>query len=458
MKWISVVLMMLVLATNVPAQDSSDLLRTPAAAPLQRTPAKDVPRLSTGKVALTTAERNSLLHAAQGAVLRLPSLDVLTGNTTGEMNYRRIQPFAPGAKILQVSPAGVTRVDTPQRLFFLATNGQSSAGLAVDPVTRAISGLLVSGGDHLEISSTDGQNLTLSAPEPAPEGSSTCGTEAENQPGFDLAALQSGAFRSMSAAPAGTALSYQAVVAIDTDTEWMAGKGDDTVTAMNWITDVFLAMNVFYERDVETRLLIGDVTLRIGPDPYSVATDRSAQLDEFAQHWRLNLGSLDRDFAALFSGRGIASGSYSGIAWINQYCQKGFLQGSRTVGSYSFHAIGTNRTTANTAIFVGHELGHNMGSPHTHCYGPAIDQCFNAEGGCYSGPVSCPAGGKGTVMSYCHVGTGSGGAGCGGSLLEFHPTVQSLIEDRLSANSPSCIAPFAEPPVTSLFSDGFEAP
>ena len=457
--------MALALVTNLPAQGGSDFLRTPAAAPFPRLPANDHPGLAAGKVVLTAAERNNLLHAPHGATLRLPSLDAFTGNATEVMNYRRVQIFAPGAKILQVSPAGDVVVPMPLRLFFLATNHASSVGLAVDPATGAIGGLFAKGGDHLEVSSADGLNLTLSAPEPLPEGSSTCGTEAENQPGLDLAALQSGAFRSMSAAQAGTTITYQAVVAIDTDTEWMAGKGNNTVTAMNWITDVFLAMNVFYERDVETRLLIGDVTLRIGSDPYSVTTDRSAQLDEFAQYWRLNEDSLDRDFAALFSGRGttagsLAKGSYSGIAWINQYCQKGFTQGSSTVGSYSFHAIGTSRTPANTAIFVGHELGHNMGSPHTHCYTPEIDQCYNLESGCYSGPVSCPTGGngKGTVMSYCHVGTGSGGAGCGNSNLEFHPTVQSLIEDRLAANSPNCIAPFADQPIPPIFSNGFEAP
>jgi hypothetical protein len=189
-----------------------------------------------------------------------------------------------------------------------------------------------------------------------------------------------------------------------------------------------------------------------------VPTDRSGQLDEFAQYWRLNMGALDRDFATMFSGRDISSSFFSGIAWIDQYCKKGAVQpNGRTVGSYSFNAIGTSRTAANTAIFIGHEFGHNMGSPHTHCYTPAIDQCYGSEGGCYSGPVSCPTGGKGTVMSYCHV-SGPAGAGCGNSNLEFHPTVQSLIESRMAANSPSCIAPFVEPPIPSLFEDGFEIP
>jgi len=64
---------------------------------------------------------------------------------------------------------------------------------------------------------------------------------------------------------------------------------------------------------------------------------------------------------------------------------------------------------------VAHELGHLANGPHTHCvpltaaqqaqYGVSrgyIDQCFNGEPGCYSGPsISAPAE-KGTIMSLCH--------------------------------------------------------
>jgi hypothetical protein len=299
----------------------------------------------------------------------------------------------------------------------------------------------------------------LVAVEPLPDGSDSCGTRIEDQQDFDLAKALGGTARSLSAAPAGSSTSYQTEVAIDTDNEWMAGKDNNPSTAMNFITDIFLAMNVFYERDMETRLLIGDVILRTIDDPYSVASGPSAQLDEFAHYWHENQGSVERDFAAMFSGRDIGSRSFSGIAWIDQYCNKGYVQGDdRTVGSYSFNAIGSNRTPANTAILVGHELGHNMGSPHTHCYKPAIDQCYGGESGCYDESVSCPADGQGTIMSYCHVSAASGGAGCGTSNSRFHSGVQDLIKNRLAANTPSCLAPYEEEPPaeTPFFENGFE--
>jgi hypothetical protein len=84
-----------------------------------------------------------------------------------------------------------------------------------------------------------------------------------------------------------------------------------------------------------------------------------------------------------------------------------------------------------------------MGSSHTHCYNPPVDNCYNGESGCYSGTPQCPASGKGTVMSYCHVG-GPSGAGCG-SNQEFHPTVQALLEGRLATEmADGCIAPYSD--------------
>src|SRR5690606_19866260 len=57
-----------------------------------------------------------------------------------------------------------------------------------------------------------------------------------------------------------------------------------------------------------------------------------------------------------------------------------------------------------TVLVLTHELGHNIGSPHTHsCSWPggAIDDCYEVEGGCSPGPDPGPAGG--TIMSYCHL-------------------------------------------------------
>jgi hypothetical protein len=177
-------------------------------------------------------------------------------------------------------------------------------------------------------------------------------------------------------------------------------------------------------------------------------------LNEFGAYWKDNMGHVERQFAAMLSGRNINNGYFSGIAWVDQFCEYGRSWGAQTPGSFSYNAIGSSRTAGNTAIYLGHEIGHNMGSPHTHCYDPPVDGCYNAgSSSCYSGTTECPAGGPGTIMSYCHL------AGCGTSNSEFHPTVQSLIEGNLAAElAAGCILPYGQEPPDddTIFSQGFE--
>ena len=460
MKRISLLVTVLIITGHLQAADLSAPFAHPGRPAATPPGDQEVPRpISPGVVGLTAEERRALRLARTGDSVRLPSVAVFTGNQEDALRFQRFELFAAGSRAYLVTGDSRTEIALPPIHYFLATNRSTGIGLAVDSRSGAVSGFATQGGERLEIRAATGMELEFSQGQDPMDNSNSCSTQNDDQPPEALAFLDQGNALSKSAAVAGEVINYQAVVAVDADTEWVAAKASPAA-ALAWISEIFLAMNVFFERDVETRLLIGDVILRGDPDPYSEPSDRSLQLDEFAAHWRLNHGNIDRDFATLFSGRGIGSGSFSGIAWVNQYCQQGFVQSNgRTVGSYSFNAIGAGRTTANTALFVGHEIAHNLGSRHTHCYTPAVDQCYGSESGCYSGPVSCPAAGKGTIMSYCHFSTASGGANCGTSKQEFHPTVQSLLEDRLAANSPACIAAFVAPdpnPETSIFSDSFE--
>lgn len=422
--------------------------------------AAEVPDIQPGSFTITKYESEVLSHSRLGDHITLPSIDQHIDSGEAPLEFRRIELFAPGARVVVLGPDGAVEWQQDARQFYIASNRTTGVGIAVDTASGEISGFAIKGDSKLRLDGQLGVGIELQAIEQAPDQVNSCGTSLDDQPEQSLAHLNSPIPESASAAESGSSINFEAVIAVDTDTEWMAGKGNNPATATTWITDTFLAMNVFFERDVETHLLIGEIILRTGTDPYSVATNRSNQMDEFANHWRLNMAATNRDFATLLSGRDIGSNSFSGIAWINQYCRKGQLQGDRTVGSYSFNAIGTNRTPANTALYVGHEFGHNFGSPHTHCYSPSLDQCYNGESGCYSGSLSCPAGGKGTIMSYCHV-SGSNGAGCGTNKSEFHPTVQTLLEARMAANSPSCIAAYEEPPEPDeppIFKSDFESP
>ncbi|MCI0472779.1 MAG: T9SS type A sorting domain-containing protein, partial [Ignavibacteria bacterium] len=94
-----------------------------------------------------------------------------------------------------------------------------------------------------------------------------------------------------------------------------------------------------------------------------------------------------------------------GIAWVGTLCQP-FNPGDSS-GRYAISVIDNQLIPfpqySWVVNVVVHEMGHNLGSNHTHsCIWPGgpIDSCFNIEGVCYSGP-QIPR--VGTVMSYCHL-------------------------------------------------------
>jgi hypothetical protein len=162
------------------------------------------------------------------------------------------------------------------------------------------------------------------------------------------------------------------------------------------------------------------------------------------------MGHIDRAFAVLLSGKSSNPNSSSGRAWRDGYCETQSMGGGYSVSQVY---LASWISVSYDAQIVAHELGHNLGSPHTHCYNPPVDYCYACESGCYSGTVSCPAGGRGTLMSYCHT-SYCGGAACGSNLFELHGVVAGYMDAYVSAHYPSCVTDAAG---DSLFADGFEA-
>ncbi len=376
---------------------------------------------------------------------------------TQTVDLKRYELMAPGAKITVIDETGKRNLPIPEMMFFSAP--KTGLGFMLDGKTGDVEGLISQDGVRMYITGNlqTGLDFRLDELNKSEEQvSAQCHSALGDQPKQLIGELElSDLSKTLEQNTRGTTL-YETVIAVDTDTEWMDGKSDNPSTAMAYINTLFTSMNVFFERDLSLRLLLGDVTLRINTDPYPTEDNISNYLTDFGEYWRVNQGNIPRDFALMLSGQNIGSNSFSGIAWVNAYCNNGFQFGSQTAGSYSVNRIGTNFGAASVAMFVGHELGHNMGSPHTHCYNPLVDQCYNGEASpqndCFDGTPVCPVGGKGTIMSYCHFGAPSG-AGCGRSDEEFHPTVISRINSQIVANFPSCIQSLGS---DIIFEDGFE--
>jgi hypothetical protein len=134
------------------------------------------------------------------------------------------------------------------------------------------------------------------------------------------------------------------------------------------------------------------------PDPYISGEDTREMLDLFAFNLKNN---FEGQIAQLVSTRALGGG----IAYVDRVCDN--YNASNNSGPYAVSAA-LNTSFASYPTYswdvqvVAHEMGHTLGSPHTHsCSWPngPIDNCFSPEGGCAPGPNPS----VGTIMSYCHL-------------------------------------------------------
>jgi hypothetical protein len=203
------------------------------------------------------------------------------------------------------------------------------------------------------------------------------------------------------------------------DYETYIDKNSNTTTVTNFVTAIFNVISTIY-RNEGIYVALHKIVINTASDEYqSLSTSSSSNfLNKFGQ---LTQNALQgANLAMLFSTRG---GGMGGVAWLDALCDAYTPNGNQHYGPYSFMNINTSGPGAfptyswNTAASA-HEIGHNLGSPHTHACrwtstgytqnGQAIDGCYNQENGPCSllGP-QYPTNG-GTVMSYCHLVQGVG--------------------------------------------------
>ena len=416
-----------------------------------------------------------LLQAAQNTTVRVADWPV-GPDARADVLLTRFDVYAPGAKIFVVEGKGqrpIMREIPRSRLAFFsgtaADDPEVTVFAAVDPDTGHVNGFTQTRDAFHELhplshvpslAVEEGTRSHLVAPaevflkERGEQSSWACG-----QTGAPLDFMQE--MQEMSErmaaelAPPGSVTAnaittlHTATIAVDTDNELLSIKfGNNTTTATNYIASLIASMTVIYERDALVRLLQGQTFLRPSttPDPYNqtgTGSASAAKLQEFSNVWNTTHAGVTRALAMMLSGKG-GSGA-SGIAWLTSLCSKYY--------GTSFTQVFTSGTTPSSGdiLVVAHELGHNFGSPHTHCYATPIDNCYNAESGCFAGTKSCPAAQTingvtsvtGTLMSYCHL---SGLAGCSSKTV-FHPrTITEKLAPAIQNAVNSCIFPAGTPP------------
>lgn len=407
-----------------------------------------------------------------GGELRLRELFLETLGPV-ELELERFRVFAEDAVIL----AGDSPLPVPAHAYFRGRIAGRPGSIAVlsFKFDGAIDGLVLSAGELWRLASDDGRALLnatrLDVLEESRERPFTCDvprlTAANAATELPAAAVEpgTGSLETID-------FSYTARIAVDTDWEFLQKFGGDVVAATDYVGDLFAFSSAIYEAEVDTSLYIGYLKWWPGPsagvDPWTESGCVEA-LGEFRGYWLSNRAGVERSTAHLLSGKSTGCG----IAYLSALCSSSY--GFGVSGSLSGRFDPLDPTSSSgfwDILVVSHELGHNFGSSHTHCYDGVlgnpdpVDECHSGEDGCYSGPESlpgCSPGGRcGTIMSYCHTISG----GYGNISLTFGaghpygvapwrvPTVMNNFVQSRAGSNPSCLAPIVP---DAIFADDFES-
>ncbi len=180
------------------------------------------------------------------------------------------------------------------------------------------------------------------------------------------------------------------VLAIDEDNACYQEFGDYT----DYITARLAAITTVYENEIGVAMSLGPLHIFTTPDPYS-GSSSDALLRSFTNYWVQNhQGDAGQRTLAHLISRRLGGGGAQGIAWVEGMCRP------MDIG-YGLTNISGNSPGIDEAV-MAHELGHNVGSQHTHdcaAYPPSgLDHCVPAEGGCSWSVAQS----TGCIMSYCN--------------------------------------------------------
>ena len=365
-----------------------------------------------------------------------------------DLDLERFNVLAPGARIVAEGAGGVddiledvdvvllrgtVRGQPESRVFLgLSLTGVHGYVQAMDGATPALyavsSGAFV-GGNVVEVSTPADLAVRAQGAIAGPLGqdrvgdrngvigqNAFCATDTIDQPFADLLAdLQ--ASSGNTPAVRGSAPCRVMNLAIDSDWRFTQRFGGNTNASAAYAMTLIAASSEIYRRDINLRIEIP--FLRVwsnSNDPWNPG-DAGQVLNQLRSHWRSQMSDVDRDLVHLLSGDSLGGG----VAWLSTLCNVdyGYAVSGNLNGSFPMPVIDNSNQNWDLMV-VSHELGHNLGSGHTHeAYNPVVDGCGNGD---------CSNSQDTTIMSYCHL--------CPGGLsnmdMRFHPRVIDRILSYLS--------------------------
>lgn len=167
-------------------------------------------------------------------------------------------------------------------------------------------------------------------------------------------------------------------------------KGSSVSNVSDYVMGFFNQVATLYANE-GINIQVSQIYTWTTTDPYAALTTPSAIMNQFKATRGTNFNG---NLAHFLTTRNVGGG----IAYVDVICSKAYAYGVSRIYT-TFSTVPTYSWTVNV---VTHELGHNLGSPHTHSCswsGGPIDNCHAVEGTCSPGP---PPVNGGTIMSYCH--------------------------------------------------------
>ncbi len=199
-------------------------------------------------------------------------------------------------------------------------------------------------------------------------------------------------------------------VYVECDNELRSDQGGVSGTEA-FVAQLFAEIITLYANE-NINMEVSDIFVWTSPDPYAGNENLGTVLSQFGANRRDNYNGriatlLKGDLSSNQFGCGV-----SGLAWVDVLCSNfnsfgnsGPYNVNRGIGHCRLNANPTVSRDALDVSVVAHEIGHNMGSPHTYAcaWGPnrnqIIDICPGLNSGCSLITSPTPTSESGTIMT-----------------------------------------------------------
>ncbi|MFK7971218.1 MAG: M12 family metallo-peptidase [Bacteroidia bacterium] len=250
-------------------------------------------------------------------------------------------------------------------------------------------------------------------------------------------------------APPSKALSDCVRVYVEVNFNTYQQNSSNVTTTTNYINSLFNQSITLYANE-NINMVVSDIFIWTSTSPYSGGS--STMRTQFQNQISSMNGDIGHLISYISSGAGGIAAGFAGI------CNSNIDQSLCVTQTTT--AFNTVPTYSRSVKVVTHEMGHLLGSRHTHACvwngnNTAIDGCALATEGSCAVP-SIPSGFEGTIMSYCD----SRGTAPINFNFGFGPQPGNVI--RNSVTNGSCLSPCAGAACTSTvtsfpYSNNFES-